>query len=60
MTDVEQCPECKQWFTVQESRMGVPGGKEREPVDCPHCRAIVRQAMTDGFWRTYPADAPEQ
>jgi predicted Zn finger-like uncharacterized protein len=60
MADTEQCPHCKNWFSVTEGRMGVPGGRERETIACPHCKRTVREATTDGFWYTDPAEPPSR
>lgn len=46
------CPYCGQKFHVQECPMGVPGGKEKEDIDCPCCNKTVEQRMTDGWFRT--------
>lgn len=47
------CPECGKKFLVQVSTMGVPGGKEREDVDCPYCHANNGYRMTSGFVNTF-------
>ncbi|WP_373418768.1 MJ0042-type zinc finger domain-containing protein [Brucella anthropi] len=52
MNGVQTCPNCKSLYTITEQSMGVPGGQDREPIYCPHCRHLVREEMTDGFWRT--------
>jgi len=59
MASIEQCISCKRWFSVSEHPMSVPGGREREPINCPHCHATAREEMTDGFWRTKPENPPE-
>lgn len=58
MTDAEKCPHCGGWFTVRERPMGVPGGQDREPINCAHCKRVVRSEMTDGFWDTELAQPP--
>lgn len=60
MAHTEKCPHCSGWFSVSERPMGVPGGLDREPIDCPHCKLTVRSEMTDGFWDTKPEVPPEQ
>jgi len=46
------CPECGKPFHVQEFPMGVPGGKDKEEIDCPWCHSTVGQKMTDGWFVT--------
>ena len=46
------CPECGKKFHVEECSMGVPGGKDKEDIDCPWCGYTVNQMMTDGWFVT--------
>ena len=46
------CPYCGCKFHVLEFPMGVPGGKEKENIDCPWCNHTVEQKMTDGWFVT--------
>lgn len=46
------CPKCGKPFHVQEFPMGVPGGKEKEDIDCPWCHTTVEQKMSDGWFFT--------
>lgn len=46
------CPYCKKFFHVLEHPMGVPGGKDKEDIDCPWCGKTVEQKMTDGWFQT--------
>lgn len=43
---------CKKEFYVSSTGGGVPGGKEKEPIICPYCNAIVRTEMTSATFRT--------
>jgi len=45
---------CGKQFTVTVIGGGVPGGKESEPVICPHCGTVVRTERTSGTFRTSP------
>ena len=47
------CSECGKKFHVQVSSMGVPGGKDKEEVDCPYCGANNGYRMTSGFVNTF-------
>lgn len=55
MSNVEFCtnPDCGRPFSVSALGGGVPGGKEREPIDCPHCGHTVRSEMTSAVFRTH-------
>ena len=44
------CKNCGAKAHIQEFPMGVPGGKEKEEVNCPKCRSIIYEAMTDGWF----------
>lgn len=44
------CNECDAKVHIQEFPMGVPGGKEKEEVDCPKCGNQIYEAMTDGWF----------
>ena len=46
------CSKCSRKFHVQVSTMNVPGGKDREDVDCPYCGANNGYRMTSGFVST--------
>ena len=54
MNNTESCTneKCKKAFSVTEIGGGVPGGKESEPVICPHCGFTVRTERTSGAFRT--------
>ena len=49
----QQCTQCKKWFQVNVTTMGVPGGKTKEEVTCPYCSSEEGTRMTDGFVYTY-------
>ncbi|SMG63711.1 hypothetical protein BMETH_1869_0 [methanotrophic bacterial endosymbiont of Bathymodiolus sp.] len=51
---MEKCSnqECGKQFKVYKSGGGVTGGKEKEPVICPHCQTIVRTEMTSATFHT--------
>ena len=50
------CSECGRRFRVQVTTMNVPGGKEREEVDCPYCHTNNGYRMTSGFVYTFKID----
>ena len=50
------CSECGRRFRVQVTTMNVPGGKEREEVDCPYCHSNNGYRMTSGFVYTFNID----
>lgn len=50
------CSECGRRFRVQVTTMNVPGGKEREEVDCPYCHSNNGYRMTSGFVYTFKID----
>lgn len=58
---VEQCPEedCGRLFTVSHIGEDAPGGREREPISCPHCGVEVRSERTAGVFRTHKATAEQ-
>jgi hypothetical protein len=43
---MNQCKACDGFFTVSWIGVNVPGGKEREEVDCPHCGETAYSEMT--------------
>ena len=47
------CSECGKKFLVRITTMNVPGGKEKEEVDCPYCHANNGYRMTSGFVYTF-------
>lgn len=47
------CSECGMRFRVQVTTMNVPGGREREEVDCPYCHSNNGYRMTSGFVYTF-------
>jgi len=58
---MEKCTntDCGRPFHVATIGGGVPGGKEREEIHCPHCNHLVRAPMTSAcFLVTKPT--PEQ
>lgn len=58
---VEKCPNanCGKLFSVSQIGTNVPGGRESEPITCPHCGYEARTERTSGVFRTHPA-TPEQ
>lgn len=50
------CKECGRKFLVQVTSMNVPGGKEKEEINCPYCGAENGHRMTSGFVYTYKID----
>jgi len=52
MSEREKCSSCEKEFTVMEFPMGVPGGKEKQPIICPYCGHTEREAMIDGWFST--------
>jgi hypothetical protein len=61
MRDIEQCPKCKKYFTVEEQFAGFPGCKESEEIYCPHqgCDYYYTR-RSNGVFQTYKAEAPEE
>lgn len=58
---MQKCPSptCGRPFGVATLGGGVPGGKEREEIRCPHCDHLVHAEMTSAcFHVTKPT--PEQ
>lgn len=49
---VYECPDCIELFTVSYIGGGVPGGKERETIDCPTCRYTVGSEVTSAIIHT--------
>jgi predicted Zn finger-like uncharacterized protein len=60
MSDVEHCPHCARLFMVREQKLGMPGTKEREDVNCPHCHQTARTEVINGLFRTYPLMPEEE
>lgn len=58
MSNAEQFQHCNKWFTVHQRPMGVPGGKDREPINCAHFGLDAREEMTDVSWFTEKARSP--
>lgn len=50
------CKECGRKFHVQVTTMNVPGGKDKEEVDCPYCHSNNGYRMTSGFVYTFKID----
>ena len=50
------CSECGRRLRVHVTTMNVPGGKEREEVDCPYCHSNNGYRMTSGFVYTFKID----
>ena len=56
---IETCTDCKKPFCVSEVTLAMPGTKEKEDIDCPYCHKLLRQQISNGFFRT-SALTPEQ
>lgn len=56
------CKDCGKKFTVATIGGGVPGGKEMETVDCPHCHSEQYREMTSASFvvRAVPDDYDEE
>lgn len=50
------CCECGRKFYVHVSTMNVPGGKDREEIECPYCHAYNGYRMTSGFVDTFKVE----
>ncbi|OCK56764.1 hypothetical protein [Bradyrhizobium sp. LMTR 3] len=46
MAETCKDPRCQGQFTVTAIGGGVPGGKELEIIECPHCGTEQRREMT--------------
>ena len=44
---------CKKEFRYEVTSMNVPGGKEREYLNCPYCKEENGSFVTSGFVRSY-------
>ncbi|WP_310364073.1 hypothetical protein [Neobacillus drentensis] len=42
------CKKCGKEFYFQVTEMNVPGGKEREYINCPHCGETNGSVVTSG------------
>jgi transposase-like protein len=49
----ETCKKCGKDFTYKVTDMGVPGGKDREYIDCPYCGETNGSVVTSGFVYTF-------
>lgn len=49
---ITQCPDRYRLFSWSSMGGGVPGGKEREEVNCTHCGFVVHFEMTSAVFRT--------
>lgn len=56
---IEKCQSCGKPFKVRENKLGMPGTKEKEPIDCPYCYHTI-QRTTNGTWETSPLTEEEQ
>ena len=61
MKDIEQCPKCGNYFTVEERFAGFPGCKESEEIFCPHdgCDYYYTR-RSNGVFQTYKAKQPKK
>jgi DNA-directed RNA polymerase subunit RPC12/RpoP len=50
-SEIEHCQKCSKAFRVQEAGPRAPGGKEPEPINCPHCGHTIERS-TSGWWIT--------
>jgi transposase-like protein len=44
-----KCKKCGKEFTYEVTSMNVPGGKDKENIDCPYCGETNGTVMTSGF-----------
>lgn len=47
------CQKCSKKFHFNVTDMNVPGGKEREYLYCPYCKAVNGSHITSGFVESY-------
>jgi transposase-like protein len=52
MMEIERCSACKRPYSISEIGGGFPGGKESEPITCPHCAHTYNQ-RSSGTFRTH-------
>ncbi|WP_305374339.1 hypothetical protein [Photobacterium leiognathi] len=57
---VEKCPFCDALFTVSSVGDGGICGACREPIECPHCKKVVREERTTGYFIEKLVKAPIQ
>lgn len=48
-----KCKKCGKEFKYKVTSMNVPGGKDKENIDCPYCGEINGAVMTSGFVYTH-------
>jgi transposase-like protein len=53
--EIERChnSDCKRPYSIDEIGGGMPGSKEPEEIQCPHCRYTYTQ-RSNGSFRTHP------
>ncbi|WP_338452328.1 hypothetical protein R4Z09_10845 [Niallia oryzisoli] len=51
--DKTTCKKCGKDFHYEVTDMRVPGGKEREEINCPYCGESNGSVVTSGFVHTY-------
>ena len=56
---IETCDSCNRKYEVREIGGDVPGGKEKEPVECPYCGSTYYQ-MTSGIYKTHALPKDKQ
>jgi len=42
------CDKCNANVLIFENEMGIIGGKDTEQVECPQCKNVVYEGMTNG------------
>lgn len=61
MNSVEQCPKCKNYFTISEIGGQFPGCKESEEIDCPHENCDYSYTRrSNGTFQTHKAKPPKE
>ncbi|MFX5470510.1 hypothetical protein ABTD76_09120 [Acinetobacter baumannii] len=57
MRNPEQCPECQNYFVVEEHQLSMPGTKEKELIKCPYegC-TYSREQISNGWFNTHKAN----
>jgi transcription elongation factor Elf1 len=51
--DLASCKKCGKDFYFKVTDMNVPGGKDREHINCPYCGETNGSVITSGFVYSY-------
>lgn len=60
MAEIMKCSNCGKPFMVSEHNLAMPGTKEKEPVNCPHCGHTNAEWTSNGWWTTSKLSPEEE